>query len=85
LNKSILDASWSQFRTVLTQKAESAVRKIVEVNPAYTSQICSRCGNIAKKPLKQRWHFCPICSLSLDRDTNAAFNILALGLQSVAD
>ena len=83
LNKSILDASWSQFRTVLTQKAASAVRKIVEVNPAYTSQICCRCGNIAKKPLKQRWHFCPICSLSLDRDTNAALNILALGLQSV--
>jgi len=79
LAKSISDAAWSQFRSVLTQKADSAVRrivKIVEVNPAYTSQTCSRCGHIAKKPLKERWHYCPICSLSLDRDTNAAFNIL---------
>jgi putative transposase len=86
LAKSISDASWSQFRTVLMNKAESAGRQLVGVNPAYTSQTCSRCGNIAKKTLKERWHFCPICSLSLDRDTNAAFNILqtALGTQSVA-
>ena len=85
LAKSISDASWSQFRSVLTQKAESAIRRVVGVNPAYTSQTCSRCGNIAKKSLKERWHYCPICSLSLDRDTNAAFNILqaALGTQSV--
>ena len=85
LAKSISDAAWSQFRSILTQKAESAVRRIVEVNPAYTSQMCSRCGNVAKKTLKERWHYCPICSLSLDRDTNAAFNILktALGTQSV--
>jgi putative transposase len=90
LAKSISDASWSQFRTVLTQKAESAARQIVEVNPAYTSQMCSRCGNVAKKPLRERWHFCPVCSLSLDRDTNAAINILktalkpAVGQHSVA-
>jgi putative transposase len=85
LARSISDAAWSQFRSILTQKAESAVRRIVEVNPAYTSQMCSRCGNIAKKPLKERWHYCPICSLSLDRDTNAAFNILqsAVGTHSV--
>ena len=86
LAKSISDASWSQFRSVLTQKAESAVRRVVGVNPAYTSQTCSRCGNVAKKPLKERWHFCPICSLSLDRDTSAAFNILktSVGTHSVA-
>ncbi|WP_395091218.1 RNA-guided endonuclease InsQ/TnpB family protein, partial [Armatimonas sp.] len=76
LSKSISDASWSQFRTILTNKASSASRQLVEINPAYTSQMCSRCGNIAKKPLKERWHHCPICGLSLDRDTNAAFNIL---------
>jgi putative transposase len=86
LAKSISDASWSQFRTVLTNKAESAGRQLVEVNPAYTSQTCSRCGNVAKKKLSERWHFCPICSLSLDRDTNAAFNILqtAVGQHSVS-
>ena len=77
LNKSILDASWSQFRTVLMQKAERAVRQVIEVNPAYTSQDCSRCGHRAKKQLKERWHHCPMCGLFLDRDTNAAFNILA--------
>ena len=57
--------------------AESAGRTLVEVNPAYTSQTCSSCGHVAKKTLKERWHHCPICGLSLDRDTNAAFNILA--------
>lgn len=85
LAKSISDASWSQFRSVLTAKAESAMRKVVSVNPAFTSQDCSRCGNRTKKPLKERWHHCPICGLSLDRDTNAAFNILqnAVGQHSV--
>lgn len=84
LAKSISDAAWSQFRSVLTQKAESATRRVVEINPAYTSQTCSRCGNVAKKPLKERWHYCPICSLSLDRDTNAAFNILQTALLQAA-
>ncbi len=86
LAKSISDASWSMFRTVLSDKAESASRTIAEINPAYTSQTCSHCGNVAKKKLKERWHHCPVCGLSLDRDTNAAFNILraAVGLHSVA-
>jgi putative transposase len=84
LAKSISDASWAMFRSVLTNKAESAGRIIVAVNPAYTSQDCSGCGNRAKKPLKVRWHFCPNCGLSLDRDTNAAINIMRLGLQSLA-
>jgi len=83
LAKSISDASWTMFRTVLTNKAESAGRTIVAVNPAYTSQDCSGCGYRTKKPLKERWHHCPMCGLSLDRDTNAAINILALGLQSL--
>jgi putative transposase len=93
LNKSILDAAWSQFRCVLSLKAESAAREIIEVNPAFTSQDCCACGHRAKKALKERWHHCPMCGLSLDRDTNAAFNILqrakpaaksAVGLHSVA-
>ena len=88
LAKSISDAAWSMFRRVLASKAESADRQLVCVNPAYTSQDCSGCGYRPdkRKTLKDRWHFCPKCSLSLDRDTNAAFNILktALGLQSVA-
>jgi len=85
LAKSISDASWSMFRCVLTSKAESADREVIAVNPAYTSQDCSGCGyrpdgleGRTKKKLSDRWHFCPKCSASLDRDTNAAVNILAL-------
>ena len=91
LAKSISDASWSQFRSILTSKAESAGREIIAVNPAYTSQDCSGCGyrpdgleGRTKKKLSDRWHLCPMCGLSVDRDTNAAVNILALGQQSLA-
>ena len=91
LAKSIADASWSQFRSILTSKAESAGREIFAVNPAYTSQDCSGCGyrpdgqeGRTKKKLSDRWHLCPLCGLSVDRDTNAAVNILALGQQSLA-
>ena len=78
LNKSILDAAWSQFRFCLAYKAENAGRELIAVNPAYTTQACSNCGYTAKKLLKERWHHCPLCGLFLDRDTNAAFNILNL-------
>ena len=84
LNKSILDAAWSQFRNALAQKAESAVRCLVMVNPAYTSQDCSQCGFRVRKTLQERVHSCPNCGLVLDRDHNAALNILqiAVGLHS---
>jgi putative transposase len=91
LNKSIADAAWSQFRSILMSKAESAGREVLAVNPTYTSQDCSGCGyrpdgleGRTKKKLSDRWHLCPMCGLSLDRDTNAAVNILALGQQSIA-
>jgi len=54
---------------------------IVKVNPAYTSQTCSGCGHRQKMPLAQRVYRCPCCKLEIDRDHNAALNILALGLQ----
>jgi putative transposase len=82
--KSVLDASWNRFRTYVTYKAESAGRKVVMVNPAYTSQMCSSCGSMVKKDLSERVHNCPKCGLVMDRDLNAAKNILRLGLQSVA-
>lgn len=82
LAKSINDAAWAMFRNVLTHKAESAGRQLVSVNPAYTSQDCHACGHRAKKKLSERWHCCPMCGASLDRDLNAALNILALGTQS---
>jgi len=84
LNKSIADVSWSMFRTALTMKAENAGRLVVAINPAYTSQMCSGCGNIQKKSLSVRTHKCLGCGLVLDRDTNAAVNIKALGQYSLA-
>ena len=77
LNKSIADASWSMFRNVLTMKAVNAGRRVVAVNPAYTSQTCSGCGDTQKKSLSVRTHRCLVCGLVLDRDTNAAVNIVA--------
>jgi len=85
LNQSIADAAWSMFRYVLTYKAESAGRQVVNINPAWTSQDCSGCGTRRKKKLSERVHDCPNCGLSLDRDINAAINILqiAVGQHSV--
>jgi len=86
LAKSIGDASWTMFRAVLKMKAESAGRQYAEVNPAYTSQDCYQCGHRAKKKLSERWHHCPMCGVSLDRDVNGALNILlnilSLGTQT---
>ncbi len=81
LAKSIADASWSAFFSRLTSKAAEAGRHLVKVNPAYTSQTCSQCGHRQKITLNVRIFACPCCHVQLDRDLNAAYNILALGLQ----
>ena len=83
LAQSIQDAAWSQFATFLVYKAAWAGRRFVAVNPAYTSQDCSKCGHRQKKTLAVRTHACACCGLTLDRDHNAALNILRLGLQSL--
>jgi len=83
LAKSISDASWGQFINILSAKAEEARREFVMVNPSGTSQLCSRCHSLVPKDLSVRIHSCPVCGLVLDRDLNASFNILALGLQSL--
>lgn len=83
LAKSIGDAAWNQLIQYTTYKAVSADRSVVLVNPAYTSQDCSGCGNRAKKALSQRVHRCGKCGLELDRDLNAALNILARGLACI--
>ncbi len=83
LAKSISDAAWSMFTSCLSYKAASAGRRYIEVNPAYTSQTCSRCGHRQKMPLADRVYRCPCCHLAFSRDHNAAINILALGLQSL--
>ncbi|HYL43928.1 MAG TPA: transposase [Ktedonobacteraceae bacterium] len=83
LSKSIHDASWSEFFSKLSCKAGEAGRKYTAVNPAYTSQECSRCHHRQKMPLSSRVYQCPCCLLALDRDLNASLNIRALGLQSL--
>lgn len=83
LAKSIADASWNQFRQILTYKAAEAGRKLGVVNPAYTSQICSQCGHLESKGLREREHNCSRCGYTAHRDLNAAQNILALGLDGL--
>ena len=80
LNKSISDAGWGQFIQYCTYKAAWAGRTVVQVDPKYTSQICSGCGAIVKKGLSDRWHSCE-CGTSLDRDHNSAITILGRGKQ----
>jgi putative transposase len=83
LNKSILDAGWATFIEIVSVKAASAGRTVLFVNPFQTSQICSGCGTIVKKDLSERWHSCA-CGAELDRDTNAAINILRLGYRQLS-
>ena len=82
LNKSISDAAWNQLVRCCSYKAENAGRKVILVDPRNTSKMCSRCGELVKKELSDRVHLCPHCKLKIDRDWNAAINILRLGLQS---
>ena len=79
--KSILDAGWSEFLTILVCKAESAGKLAIAVNPNGTTQNCSSCGTHIPKTIADRWHSCYVCGLELDRDVNAAINVknLAVG------
>jgi putative transposase len=79
-SKSISDAAWSTFFSMTRCKAEEAGRVFMAVNPAYTSQDCSACGHRQPMPLSSRVFKCPCCCLHLDRDLNAALNILKLGM-----
>jgi putative transposase len=79
LAKSISDAGWSQFLSILAFKAACAGKRVVAVPPAYTSQRCSGCGILVAKGLSVRWHCCPECGTSLHRDHNAARNIERAG------
>jgi len=76
LSRSISDAGWNTFSEYLAYKAEGAGREIVKVDPSGTSQECSGCGEVVKKSLAIRVHNCPECGLVMDRDENAAVNIL---------
>ncbi|MEA5501147.1 transposase [Limnoraphis robusta Tam1] len=80
LAKSISDAGWTQFREGLEYFAQLFEKQVVAVAPNYTSQDCSNCGQRVKKSLSVRTHVCS-CGTVLDRDENAARNILNLALK----
>jgi putative transposase len=81
LNKSILDAGWASFIELVKHKAEWAGVTVMQVDPKKTSQICSACGKEGEhKDLSVRTHVCIYCAVVLDRDHNAAVNILDRGL-----
>jgi putative transposase len=82
LAKSINDASWYQFRKWLEYFGTKLGKVTVAVNPAYTSQECSSCGTVVKKSLSMRTHVCQ-CGFILDRDWNAAINILKVALSTI--
>jgi putative transposase len=82
-SKQISDVAWSMFTNILDYKAGYADKRVVKVNPAYTSQTCSSCGTRTLIELNDRIFDCS-CGLVMDRDINAARNILRLGIQSLA-
>ncbi len=84
LAKQVMDQGWAAFLRVLEYKAEEAGTQLIRVAPGGTSQTCSGCGIVAPKLLSERIHRCPGCGLVIDRDTNAARNILRLGLSRQA-
>jgi putative transposase len=83
MRKSIMDVAWSQFISMTIGKAEEAGRTAILVNPRNTSKMCSQCGELVEKELSERTHTCPHCGLVIDRDKNAALNILQRGLQTL--
>jgi putative transposase len=82
LSLSSHDAGFGLFRQMLEYKAESAGIQLIAVNPSNTTQACSGCGSIVPKGLSVRVHSCPDCGLVIDRDVNAARNILSLALRT---
>lgn len=77
LAKSISNASWYRFRTMLEYKCQWYGKKLIAVDPRNTSRVCSNCGyNSGAKPLNIREWICPKCHIHHDRDINTAVNIL---------
>jgi len=77
LAKSIHDGSWNMLMNIVSYKAEEAGKKLVSVDPKYTSQICSNCGTVTKHSLSETVFRCLNCYFSIDRDLNAAVNIVS--------
>ncbi|MBR1888606.1 MAG: transposase, partial [Candidatus Methanomethylophilus sp.] len=78
------DASLGTLVRRIKDKASSAGRIVILVDPKDTSQLCSQCGSIVKKDLWTRVHSCPFCGFTADRDVNAAKNILRRALAKIS-
>ncbi|MHB8358631.1 MAG: RNA-guided endonuclease InsQ/TnpB family protein [Thermoplasmataceae archaeon] len=86
LAKSITDAGWNKIIQYTAYRAESAGKMVILVDPKQTSQECSQCGNIKKDlKLSDRIYHCNVCGLTIDRDLNAAINVLRRGMQSLEE
>ncbi len=83
--KQINDAGWNMFANMLCYKAEEAGCRVVFVNPENTTKTCSNCKSIQDMPLQERTYECRACGLILDRDLNAARNILAKATAGTAE
>lgn len=85
LNRAIHDTGMGMLIQLLTYKAERSGGRLIKVDARYTSQDCSGCGTRVPKTLGVRVHECDACGLVLDRDVNAARNILARGLAKASE
>ena len=84
--KSIADASWGTFLAFLTYKAEMNDKQIVKIGRYYpSSKTCHHCGYVKEDlSLKDREWICQVCGNVIDRDLNAAINILNEGLKNIS-
>jgi putative transposase len=85
LAKRIADAAWGRFLSWVRYDGTLHRVPVIGMEPAFTTQNCSRCGQRVKKSLRMRTHLCPGCGLLLDRDHNAALNILHKALQGTVE
>ncbi len=81
LASAIMDSAWGKLRTLTAYKAERPGGRVILVDPSGTSQECSGCGNVERLELSERRFGCSACGLILDRDVNAARNVLKRGLE----
>ncbi|MDY6776337.1 MAG: transposase, partial [Halobacteria archaeon] len=82
-SRNTASAAWDTFTTMLEYKCKREGTHFVEVEPAGTTKECASCGVESDKPLWVREHSCPACGFEMDRDANAAINILSRGFEKL--
>ncbi|RJX47826.1 RNA-guided endonuclease InsQ/TnpB family protein [Halonotius pteroides] len=82
-SRNTASAAWNTFTTMLSYKCDREGTHFVEVDPAGTTKECASCGVATDKPLWVRKHSCPACGFEMDRDANAAINILSRGFDKL--